>query len=102
MNAIKAELQARLAELRDMQAKIETHRRKELPGDSGEAALQLEGEEVVAELGERVGRDILAVTAALARVDAGTYGVCAECGEEIDPRRLKILPSADKCTEHAS
>ena len=37
------------------------------------------------------------VNAALARLDAGKYGVCARCGKEIDARRLSALPYATLC-----
>ncbi len=37
------------------------------------------------------------VEAALARMDAGSYGLCADCGQAIDPRRLAALPSARYC-----
>lgn len=34
---------------------------------------------------------------ALQRLDAGTYGLCVRCGEQIHPERLKALPYADLC-----
>ncbi len=37
------------------------------------------------------------VTSALARVDAGTYGVCESCGRPIDIERLDALPSVGLC-----
>ena len=37
---------------------------------------------------------------ALARLDAGTYGVCEECGRPIPLARLKILPWARYDVEH--
>jgi DnaK suppressor protein len=37
------------------------------------------------------------VEAALMRVARGTWGYCIDCGEEIDPERLKALPSAARC-----
>lgn len=37
------------------------------------------------------------VQAALGRMDAGTYGICEDCGDRIDPARLKVLPSATTC-----
>jgi RNA polymerase-binding protein DksA len=27
----------------------------------------------------------------------GTYGICQDCGERIDPARLEILPEATRC-----
>lgn len=34
---------------------------------------------------------------ALAKIEAGTYGVCAECGEDINIERLKARPVAPLC-----
>jgi DnaK suppressor protein len=34
---------------------------------------------------------------ALERVDAGTYGICAECGESIPVARLEALPHTKYC-----
>ncbi len=42
-------------------------------------------------------RRLLQVEMALARLDAGTYGLCQQCGELIDPARLEILPAATLC-----
>ena len=47
---------------------------------------------------ERNTKDILGrVNHALEKLKKGTYGVCARCGEEIDPARLKALPYVDLC-----
>ncbi len=37
------------------------------------------------------------VEQSLARLDAGTYGTCEECGEPIDDARLAELPTARRC-----
>ena len=37
--------------------------------------------------------------AALERLERGEYGVCAECGEEIDPQRMKVRPFSRYCIE---
>lgn len=39
------------------------------------------------------------VDAALARIAAGDYGACIDCGEDIAPERLAANPSAARCTE---
>ena len=41
------------------------------------------------------------VKEALARFDAGRYGLCAVCGETIEPERLEALPFATRCKTHA-
>ena len=43
-------------------------------------------------------RDLLGETrAALARMDAGTYGTCERCGAEIPAARLEAVPTASLC-----
>ena len=37
------------------------------------------------------------VDAALARLDAGTYGTCSNCGNEINPERREAMPAARYC-----
>jgi RNA polymerase-binding transcription factor len=37
------------------------------------------------------------VTDALDRFEQGTYGICENCGEEIDPARLEALPYVNLC-----
>jgi DnaK suppressor protein len=39
------------------------------------------------------------IDAALARIDAGTYGNCERCGKPIASDRLEALPWATKCIE---
>lgn len=42
-------------------------------------------------------RQVQAVDHALERLDAGTYGRCEICGQQIPPERLQVLPSATLC-----
>jgi DnaK suppressor protein len=42
-------------------------------------------------------RELRELDAALARVAAGTYGICRSCGERIPPARLRLLPAATVC-----
>jgi RNA polymerase-binding transcription factor DksA len=55
------------------------------------AALVTHAEQHVAEL-----------DAALARVDAGTYGRCESCGDAIAPERLDARPTARTCVACAT
>lgn len=38
---------------------------------------------------------------ALRRLDAGTYGVCVDCGEAIPIERLRVRPFASRCVSCA-
>lgn len=37
------------------------------------------------------------VDTALAHIEAGTYGICASCGNEINPDRLEFRPASVLC-----
>ena len=53
-------------------------------------------------LKRRQTRELMALGRALKRIDEGEYGYCLECGEEINPNRLDIDPSATHCIQCAS
>ncbi len=38
-----------------------------------------------------------AIERALGQAQSGSYGVCEDCGQPIDPERLKIFPQATLC-----
>ncbi len=48
-------------------------------------------------LGERERAKLNAIDAALEKIKDGSYGLCEECGAEINKKRLKILPFARYC-----
>jgi DnaK suppressor protein len=52
---------------------------------------------IESELMDRHLRDLAALDAARARVEAGTYGICVECAEPIGFERLRLNPSAPRC-----
>ncbi|SDK89690.1 TraR/DksA C4-type zinc finger protein [Arthrobacter sp. ok362] len=45
---------------------------------------------------------LVQIEAALARMDEGTYGICAVCGASIPEDRLEARPWTAYCIEHAS
>jgi len=40
---------------------------------------------------------LIQVTVALKRLDEGLYGICARCGNNINPERLRAVPYATLC-----
>jgi DnaK suppressor protein len=50
-------------------------------------------------LEESDGRLLAAIDAALARIEAGTYGTCVNCGAQIPPERLEAMPWATLCID---
>ena len=53
-------------------------------------------------LGQAERLELQRIDAALARLEAGTYGTCAECGAPIAAKRIKVLPWALRCTDCAA
>jgi len=49
-------------------------------------ALELEGKE-----------ELVLINTALGRLETGDYGLCTQCGEEINPARLDALPYVTTC-----
>lgn len=43
--------------------------------------------------------NLAAVDAALARIEAGTYGFCEDCGERIPVARLEAIPATSVCVD---
>ena len=43
------------------------------------------------------GREVQEIEEALRRIDDGIYGVCEDCNEQIEQRRLEVVPSARFC-----
>lgn len=42
-------------------------------------------------------KEIQDIDAALRRIADGDYGICIDCGAEIEPRRLAAYPTAKRC-----
>ncbi|PSL44402.1 TraR/DksA family transcriptional regulator [Salsuginibacillus halophilus] len=68
------------------------------PGDTGTELFEREKDTALHEHRKLARQD---AEAALARIEAGTYGYCTVCGEEIKKERLFANPSASECIEHA-
>ena len=61
-----------------------------------EATETLELEKRLA-LENRVRQEMATVEHALDKFEKGTYGMCDNCGQPIDPERLEVLPQASLC-----
>ena len=56
----------------------------------------------VGALAEQARRHLVEVDAALARLEAGTYGTCERCGGAVAAARLEARPTARTCITCAS
>ena len=52
--------------------------------------------------GQRRNAMLREIAAALKRIEIGEYGVCEECGDAINPKRLHIDPTSRLCINCAS
>ncbi len=69
------------------------------PGDEMDVARSLADVETHAALIERAQERLKAIDAAIARLTAGAYGKCMNCGEEVPLERLQAVPFAQYCID---
>ena len=95
-------LKVRLFELKSRVAEIDSELRKLLSADSEDRATDLENQDALEGIEISEIREIQQIGEALKRISEGTYGVCSQCGGDIDPKRLKALPTATRCISFAA
>jgi DnaK suppressor protein len=95
-------LEARLSELMARVAEIDSELRKPLSADSEDRATDLENQDALEGIKSSEIQEIRQIQGALKRIAEGTYGVCAQCGADINPQRLKVLPIATRCISCAA
>jgi DnaK suppressor protein len=71
------------------------------PDDEGAIAIDNYTKDLTAVTIERERRTLNEINAALARLEAGDYGVCGFCGTSIPKVRLEALPWARLCVNCA-
>jgi DnaK suppressor protein len=105
-DAVRAELQKRrraiLETTRRAAAELDALRSAERDPEFEEGAQTEHEAFTLSRLGEAQRRELQQIDAAIARLEAGEYGMCVDCEQEIDPRRLKALPYALLCAECAT
>ena len=104
LNAIRAQLEARVASLTSRHEKMEAHlhnRDRTLPNDWTDRATVTENDQVLEQLDEAALGELAGIKAAIGRIADGTFGTCVTCGEDIDERRLAALPTSPLCIECA-
>ena len=67
--------------------------------DEGDVALQNQFEQLVCGQFTAQRAAIKEIEAAMERLAEGSYGTCAECGNEITEGRLKVVPFARYCKD---
>ena len=90
-------LKDRLSELKHRVAEIDRELHMQLSPDSEEQAIDLENQETLEAVEKSGIQEIRRIEQTLKRISEGTYGICAQCGADIDPKRLNVLPTATTC-----
>lgn len=93
----KAQLQARMADLRTRLEQIEEELDSHQSKDWEDLATEREEDEVLEGMGVSGQHEIRMIEAALKRIDDGEYGFCAKCGTAISAERLDVLPHTPFC-----
>ncbi len=61
-------------------------------GDEADQTMRILAESETLSLHERLRSQLLEIELALARIENGTYGICEETEEQIEPERLRAIP----------
>lgn len=106
MQELKAALEAERAQLVDEIEEFEREDQETLSDVSGENNYRDHmadqgsatfARELDMTLEEQARESLAQIDRALARMEAGTYGICARCGAPIPPERLEAMPEAELC-----
>lgn len=76
-------------------------RHEGMTADWSEQASERENDEVLESLGNSSELELLKINYALKRIDDGSYFQCDECGADIPPARLELLPFTAHCVDCA-
>lgn len=98
---IAGQLRTRLADLLERTEVIEDDLRHPLDADWEEQAQDLADDESLEGVDEVLRAEIQQIRLALLRIDNGSYGTCAMCGELISAERLTARPIATRCIKCA-
>ncbi|WP_417530474.1 TraR/DksA family transcriptional regulator [Marinobacter lipolyticus] len=104
MNNRQSELETLRADLKARLSRFEAHQHREdgaLEKDFEEQAVQTQNDEVVDSLESETRSELAQIEHALERIQQGMGDECERCGEEIDPRRLQVLPYTTVCVDCA-
>lgn len=61
-------------------------------GDEADQTVRVLAEAETLSLHERLRSQLLEIELALSRIESGSYGICEETEEKIEPERLKAIP----------
>lgn len=78
------------------------NRSEPMSQDFSEQATEQENLDVLHALEHEGKEELLLIKSALNRLSTGEYGLCSQCGKEINPARLDALPYVSTCINCAN
>jgi DnaK suppressor protein len=97
LTAVRAELEQVVRESDAAIAALAYQEDGDLDTDESDVSSELTEADREEALAEAAGTRREEALAALARLDAGTFGVCVDCGQPIPEERLSFRPEAARC-----
>ena len=101
-DSLRRALLKKKKEVTERLERITANLRRGYEADSKERAKQLEDSEVVDALGNEARLELKKITATLARIESGEFGICIDCGIQINEDRIKAYPYALECIHCAT
>jgi DnaK suppressor protein len=101
LDYFKKYLESRLEELlsqADDTVSGMTTPKENFPDPTDRAALEAD-RNFMLRIRDRESKLIKKIKQALERIDAGTYGICESCGEDISIKRMKARPVTTQCID---
>ena len=105
LSQIKQQLTERKAMLEaraDKTTRDASHRDEAVSADFAEQATERENDDVLRTIAIEAKHEVDQINLALARIEAGTYGECSECGADIGEKRLTAVPYSSLCLNCAA
>lgn len=65
---------------------------EEKGGDEADQTIRVLQEQELLNMHERIRNQLIEIESALARIENGTFGICEETDEMIEPERLRAIP----------
>jgi RNA polymerase-binding transcription factor DksA len=100
LREVRGRLVARGSELSERIHRVQAdlaRTREPLPRDSEDAAIAMENDEVLRAIESTATSEMHHIDHALERIDAGAFGICEQCGRDIELARLDVVPYATRC-----
>jgi DnaK suppressor protein len=92
-------LDMREESLQRLRGKYQSIHERDSAGDAGDFASGTMVADSAARDAERLWKTIMSIDEALAAIDSGDYGVCEECGDLINEKRLLLMPFTLMCVK---